>query len=89
MPDTKARFVSELPGVQQVDLYHTLLFLDKGSELQLKPSVTGSVQHLGDRVPEDVVSHFQNQRADDKAGDRIHEGKSQPGQGYADEGTHR
>ena len=82
-------FISELSGMQKIDAFHTRLTFDEAPEFLLKSVVTGSIQHFRDGIPDNIISDFQNEQADDQAGNGIHDRKAQPGHSDADKGTDR
>lgn len=64
-------------GLQAADAQHTVLFADDLTHLLHGLFVAGFVDHLVDRVTKYVDGSFQNEQADNHAGNRVQNRESQ------------
>ena len=73
-------FISELPGMQQIDPYNARLLFNKTPNGIFQFFPTGGIQHLIQRILRNIESYLQYKEADDKTRDRVHDRKADPRQ---------
>ena len=78
---------AKLPGAQQIQPQHSVLCLDGLRHGGFHLRVSGLVHQLPDGAHEDVIGGFQDEQADDQAGDGVQDGQPQLCPGDAHQGA--